>query len=260
MSTNNILNRLGGSTAPVKPTDQNSADTDNKGLGPLLNEKGEPIAPNGQPIQDGDPNTIPRPGENMAGSSLGTVNSGEVTGPAEQQSGAAKDPTLGNAPERGNTDNTEATYEQLDQGLAGVHEVGVAGSVGKPQVQDLDFRITQEAPISSTRRGPRSEEQARAEDAGEVEAEVIEPVGAYKHRSVRHFVVGGFEFKNNILLIYTAEANERFLDLYDQLEARDKNAIVEYDWKAAQRVEQPVMVARGAMATSRIKDSKVVKS
>lgn len=208
MSTQNILNRLGGSTAPVKPTDQNAADTDNKALGPLLDNNGNPVTPQTQPEDAGN----------------------------------------------------KVTPDQLDQGLAGVTEVGVAGSVAKPVLEHFNFDIVQEVPTTTTRRGPRSEEQARAEDSGEIQAEVIKPVGAYKHRSVRHFVVGGFEFKNNVLLIYTAEANERFLDLYDQLEERDKNAIVEYDWEAAQRVEQPVMVARGAMASSRIKDAKVIKS
>lgn len=103
---------------------------------------------------------------------------------------------------------------------------------------------------------PPTEEELSNESQSVQEPEIV---AAYKHTSVRHFKVGPFEFQNHILYITSDEANEEFLDAYDGLPDRDRNAIVQYDWKAAARVEQPVnRASRGSMSTRDIKDSKVI--
>lgn len=106
-----------------------------------------------------------------------------------------------------------------------------------------------------TRKTPRTEEEAVSAESMPLEPTIV---AAYKHRHVRHFKVGDFEFHNHILYLASDESHEKFLDVYDGLPERDQNAIVQYDWNAAARVEQPVRSARGSMSTRDIKDSKVI--
>lgn len=98
-------------------------------------------------------------------------------------------------------------------------------------------------------------------DVPKTEADVdeLKPIAAYKHRAVRHFKVGPFEFRNHILELYSEDQHNAFLYLYNGLEPRDQAEIVEYDFEAAARVERPVNVARGSLGTDSIKDPKVVK-
>lgn len=100
---------------------------------------------------------------------------------------------------------------------------------------------------------PTEEELIERESAG---IDAPEPIAAFKHRQVRHFKVGDFEFKNHVLYITTQAGLEGFLKAYDGLPARDKNEIVQYNWRAAASIETPVNVARGSMSTGAIKDPK----
>lgn len=104
------------------------------------------------------------------------------------------------------------------------------------------------------------EEKASFKRPGKVETpDIIKPVAAYKHREVNHFKIGDFEFRRHILELYSNEAHDLFLKLYQGLTPRDQNAIVEYDFEAAARVEQPVQVTRGSLSTGDIKDPKVIR-
>ena len=104
------------------------------------------------------------------------------------------------------------------------------------------------------------EEKASFKRPGKVETlDFIKPVAAYKHREVNHFKVGDFEFRRHILELYSNEAHDLFLKLYQGLTPRDQNAIVEYDFEAAARVEQPVQVTRGSLSTGDIKDPKLIR-
>ena len=92
------------------------------------------------------------------------------------------------------------------------------------------------------------------------DSSVPQIVAAYKHKAVRHFKVGPFEFQNHILYLTSEDAHEEFLDAWGGLQPRDQNEIVQYDWEAAARVEQPVnrSAARGSMSTRDIKDAKTI--
>lgn len=248
-SGSSILGQLGKRTGAAP-------DEDNKDLN---RETGDGSGTKvDQSTQDGDPNTRPDPDESQAGSSLGTQNTIEQTGGAVPDPTGFKQAELGNAPEKTNEVNTEATFEQLDAGI--VEAPGLASSAPKPVEKEQDFVVTSTMPASATRRGPRAEADVLTAEAGEVDDTPI-PVGAYKHRSVRHFKVGHFEFKNHVLLIYTEQANEAFLDLYDGLEPRDQNAIVAYDYEAEAKLNnaQPLMVSRGGLSTRDIKDAKTIQ-
>lgn len=110
---------------------------------------------------------------------------------------------------------------------------------------------------------PSEEDKAKFRRPGKASdsasTDELKPVAAYKHREVNHFKVGPFEFRRHILEIYSDEAHDRFLELYQGLTPRDQNAIVEYDIEAAARVEKPVQVARGSLGTDNIKDPKLVQ-
>lgn len=104
---------------------------------------------------------------------------------------------------------------------------------------------------------PTEEElEARLNGDGEYATGIPEPIAAFKHRAVRHFKVGPYEFKNHILYLHEEKSLAGFLEAYRGLPERDRNEIVQYDWRAAAQVETPVNVARGGLSTSRIKDSK----
>lgn len=200
---------------------QDAPDTDNKALGAESTEGTGLIAENGDRVFSTDPDA------------------------ANNQPNGDPQPTAAN----------------LDQGIVGA--AGNASSIDGPKDDDgnRSTEIVDTIPVksTSTRRGPRTEAEAVKEESGEGDVEVAKPVAAYKHRQVRHFKVGNFEFKNHLLYIYTDKANDEFLNYYDALEPRDQNAIVQYDWEAAERVEQPVAASRGAMSTSSIKDAKAVR-
>jgi hypothetical protein len=91
-----------------------------------------------------------------------------------------------------------------------------------------------------------------------------EPVVVYKHRLIRNFQVGRFHFVNHLMPIHSAEENDEWLECFDGLMDVDKNNIVEYNYKAAAKLEQPVSnlssrSIRGALSTKGIPDQKIVK-
>lgn len=228
---NSVLSGLTGLGAKINPEDktggagnQDSGDTGNKSATGDVTGAESGIA-QGQNLGGQDP------------------DSGAVTAIKNEADLIGRD--LNQRPEDNQAPQPSSAL--LDKTFQPIGEVGQAPAGG----------ALQESLRSSTRLMPRTEEEALREEQGE--APVIQPVAAYKHRSVRHFKVGPFEFLNHILFIYTEQKHDEFLDLFEGLELRDQNAIVQYDWVAAERVEQPVNVARGSLSTREIKDSKIVK-
>lgn len=112
---------------------------------------------------------------------------------------------------------------------------------------------------TSERRVPLTEAEAIAlEAAGPGESDSNKPFAAYRHRNVRRFSVGRFDFVNHLLYVYSEAENEEFLDLWETLESRDHHAIVKYDFEAAANVETAVV--RGGVNSSDAKDGKVISA
>lgn len=112
---------------------------------------------------------------------------------------------------------------------------------------------------TSERRVPLTEAEAiAAEAAGSGDSAVNKPFAAYRHRNVRRFSVGRFDFVNHLLFVYSEAENEEFLDLWETLESRDHHAIVKYDFEAAANVETAVV--RGGVNSSDAKDGKVISA
>lgn len=89
-------------------------------------------------------------------------------------------------------------------------------------------------------------------------SDAAKPFSAYKHRTVKHYKVGPFEFQNHILVLFNKDSDNAFRRLFAGLPPMDQSQIVKYDIEASLRVEQPVMVERGALSTSGIKDPKTI--
>lgn len=94
-----------------------------------------------------------------------------------------------------------------------------------------------------------------------IEEEERVPIACFKHRRVRRFQVGEFEFQDHFLYIYSEEEGRRFMEAWKGLMPIDKNNIVAFNWKAAQDLERPLesRALREGVTTYNIKDPKVVK-
>lgn len=95
------------------------------------------------------------------------------------------------------------------------------------------------------------------EDSTPAEKQVFQ---AYKHKQVARFSVGQFNFYDHLLLVYSDDENEKFLDLWEGLETRDRISIVKYDYEAARRAETAVThesrAKTGLAQTSNFRDPK----
>jgi hypothetical protein len=110
--------------------------------------------------------------------------------------------------------------------------------------------------------GSRSGEPDESNGLAFTDEGFLEPVAAYKHRTVMRFQVGKFTFQNHILQIFSDSDNEEFLRLAQGLTPQDKTQIVAYNWRAAANVEKPMnfdSVSRGAVNTRSTKDPKSVQ-
>lgn len=186
----------------------------------------------------------------LGGTATGTTAASQVASDPKQPDQENK----GNAPE---TPVTQIHDPEVESG--GDTGSGEDGSSESDEDQSYLEPVFEEEtkPVIRERRIRPMTEAEYDEYAGiEQEPEIF---AAYKHRAVRHFKVGPFEFHNNILYVTTEAQNEAFLDAWEGLPARDQNDIVVYDWKAAQRVEQPVRATRSALATRDIKDAKTIR-
>ena len=129
----------------------------------------------------------------------------------------------GKSPDEDNKGGKPETETNLDQnesengGQPAVDEAALA------QAQARRAR-SQEALARLSDRLPPSEEELEEQNANGDGAP--EPIAAFKHRAVRHFKVGPFEFRNHILYITEESALEEFLDAYEGLPLRDKNEIL----------------------------------
>src|SRR5690606_13497914 len=88
-------------------------------------------------------------------------------------------------------------------------------------------------------------------------------VAAFKHRRIRRFKVGKFEFRDHLLFLTSEEDLESFIEAYQGLAPEDRNAIVKYDFQREAQLESPVSATkaiRGALGTKQIKDPKVVQN
>lgn len=67
-------------------------------------------------------------------------------------------------------------------------------------------------------------------------------MATYKHKTIRRFRVGEFEFKNHILNIPEDKPEKiaKFEELFQKLPARDKNGITQIDEAALAALERPV--------------------
>ena len=192
--------------------------------------------------------------------------SSSVLGKLSAQSSGEQNPVTSTANagpvDTGADKNQIAPIIEQDGSLGGRVETSKDALLTPSALADsADVSIGKAKAISTKERRvlPMSEEEAIARESGEIVVDA-NPFAAYKHRAVRHFKVGDFEFKNHILYLMSEEANERFLDVFEQLPERDRNEIVVYDFEAAKRVETPVAVSRGSMSTGQLKDPKVVQA
>ena len=160
----------------------------------------------------------------------------------------------GKAPDEDNKGDASETETNLGQ-----NENGVQPEIDEAALAQAQARRarSQEALARLSDRLPPSEEELEEANANGDSAP--EPIAAFKHRAVRHFKVGPFEFRNHILYITEESALEEFLNAYEGLPLRDKNEIVKYDWEAAAKIESPVNAARGSLSTGQIKDSKRIQ-
>ena len=99
------------------------------------------------------------------------------------------------------------------------------------------------------------------EDEKEIEIdENLEPIAAYKHRRIKRFTVGKFEFFDHVLRVFNEEDNDEFLRLHRGLVPQDRANIVILNLAALQAVETPISrTMTGAQSTGRIKDPKSIK-
>lgn len=78
----------------------------------------------------------------------------------------------------------------------------------------------------------------------------------FRHKQVRRFKVGKFEFNNFTLRLGTEKDREEFLEIVQSLPARDSNQIVEVNEAAAAAAETSVVqaqrVVHGAMGSEHI--------
>lgn len=238
MATKNLLGGLQSSTA-AKPVNQQ--DEENKNPDGVVYDPAKD--PNNQEDVSGESGTNTatdnQPGESIVDEATGlkvdtASNAYESDGIVDGSQGGP-----------GRAGDAEADGHLANLALTSVDEERRAKAAEEMQGR------------AKNRKRPRTEQEAAEWDEVDDSKRII---AAYKHRDVRHFKVGPFEFQNHLLYIDSEDAHEAFLDIYDGLPPRDQNAIVEYDWQAAQRVEQPVRAARGPMSTRDIKDGKVIRA
>ncbi len=78
----------------------------------------------------------------------------------------------------------------------------------------------------------------------------------FRHKQVRRFKVGKFEFNNFTLRLDSEKEREEFLEIVQTLPARDSNQIVEVNEAAAAAAETSVLqasrVIHGAMGSEHI--------
>ena len=65
-------------------------------------------------------------------------------------------------------------------------------------------------------------------------------MATYRHKTIRRFRVGEFEFKNGLLVIKDEKKNESFRRLWTDMPRRDQLGIVEIDEEALARLEKPM--------------------
>lgn len=87
------------------------------------------------------------------------------------------------------------------------------------------------------------------------------PIATLKHKRVRSFSVGKFNFVDHKLNLYTMEEAAEFRKVFDGLEPQDKAAIVTLNMDAIAASEQNFAEStpiRGNLAAAAIKDPKAV--
>jgi hypothetical protein len=163
------------------------------------------------------------------------------------------------SPDQQNPTTDAQTKSDTESGATGTDNTTDAANTAD---SDAFVPSTADAePVKAVKRRLMPITEAEAEKRlaeGYVEAEVT-PLVVYKHRTVRHFKVGEFEFVNHLLYLYSEEANENFLDSYANLLPRDQHDIVVYDHLAASRVETAVTnTVRGSIGTGSLRDPKAI--
>lgn len=76
-------------------------------------------------------------------------------------------------------------------------------------------------------------------------------MATYRHKSIKRFRVGRFEFKNAFLVTLGEEDDEEFKSLVEKLPARDQNQIVQVNEESLRNSETPMTrVIKGMAQTS----------
>lgn len=83
----------------------------------------------------------------------------------------------------------------------------------------------------------------------------------YRHRTIRNWSIGDFEFNNHILVCHGADERDRFVALLARAPEVDRNQIVEWNPEVLKDLEKPVdytrsSTIRGAQSTGSITDPK----
>lgn len=83
-------------------------------------------------------------------------------------------------------------------------------------------------------------------------------MATFRHKTIRRFRIGGFEFKNFLLVIKDEKEADKFRKLMQDAPRRDSNSIVELDEQALANLERPVggpRVLRGSSDTGKVKQA-----
>lgn len=119
--------------------------------------------------------------------------------------------------------------------------------------------------IAESGPGNGSGEDTQATNAllfGEGFEPVDEEQFTYRHKTIRNFSIGQFEFQNHVLVVTGMRANEMFKKLLASTPPAERNNIVVWHPEVLSQLEKPIDyrpsgVVRGAQSVSTIQDPKV---
>ena len=161
----------------------------------------------------------------------------------------------------GTTTGTTSTEKTDDAGKVGAELESLASTTFDDlAVGDDDFSESDD--LSSVIQALQSRGlRLPSSDLNVTEFQQRQPIAAFKNREIARFAFAGFEFREGMLYVYTADEYVRFVEALNGLPLVEQSNIVAIDLEALARVESPVKrnIARGSLGTTNIVDPRVIK-